>query len=210
MSSTNRSDKRRAADNYPTPGWVTRAILPKLNLGAHRVLEPACGEGAIIRELIAIGVHSQRIIGVDIRDDALDEVSLEFPSCNFKLEDFLESRCNTFDTLQLLCDGVRPGLVITNPPYSLAREFVERSLELVVSGGEVAMLLRLNFLGSQKRAAWFRSNTPNVYVLSRRPSFTNGGTDSCEYAWMIWRQGRSGAGSIEVLDVQPYQKEKPP
>jgi len=33
------------------------------------------------------------------------------------------------------------------------------------------MLLRLNFLASQQRFAFWRANPPGVYVLPRRPSF---------------------------------------
>lgn len=51
----------------------------------------------------------------------------------------------------------------------------------------VCMLLRVNFLGSQKRAAWMRANTPSVYVLPKRPSFkSDGKTDATEYAWFLW------------------------
>lgn len=65
------------------------------------------------------------------------------------------------------------------------------------------MLLRLNFLGSQRRAAWLRAWTPDVYVLPRRPSFTGRGTDSCEYAWCVWHEDRRGPrGSVEVLELE--------
>lgn len=65
--------------------------------------------------------------------------------------------------------------IITNPPYSLAEEFLRKSLEIAPV---VCFLLRLNFLGSQKRAAFLSKNPPDVYVLSERPSFVNGKTDS--------------------------------
>ena len=41
--------------------------------------------------------------------------------------------------------------IITNPPYKYAKEFVEKSLELIREGGKVAMLLKLTFLEGQKR-----------------------------------------------------------
>jgi len=76
-------------------------------------------------------------------------------------------------------------LIVTNPPYRLAQEFVSKSL---VEARTVCYLLRLNFLGSQKRKEWWNHiGTPNkLIVLSHRPKFINNKTDATEYAWFIW------------------------
>jgi hypothetical protein len=60
MSSTGRSAVRREADYYPTPSWVTRAILQHLPI-AGSVLEPCAGDGAIVRELLAAGAEVDAI-----------------------------------------------------------------------------------------------------------------------------------------------------
>jgi DNA modification methylase len=76
-------------------------------------------------------------------------------------------------------------LIFTNPPYSMAQEFVEHSL---ARANCVIMLLRINFLGAQKRYDWWVKNEPDaLIVLSNRPSFTGKGTDSTEYAWYVWQ-----------------------
>jgi hypothetical protein len=92
-------------------------------------------------------------------------------------------------------------VVITNPPYNRADAFVERALaeRAPHPWTTVAMLLRLNWLGGMKRAAFHRRHTADVYVLPRRPSFTGGGTDATEYAWLVWRH--HGGGRWMVLDV---------
>lgn len=78
-------------------------------------------------------------------------------------------------------------LIVTNPPFSVALEFLEKSLE---EARTVAYLLRLNFLGSQKRKKFWQENPPtHIFVLSKRPSFTGKGTDSTEYAWFVWDRG---------------------
>ena len=81
-------------------------------------------------------------------------------------------------------------LIITNPPFSLALEFLQKSLQ---EADTVVYLLRLNFLGSQKRKAFWQANPPShVLVLSKRPCFTGDGrTDSIEieYAWFCWDRG---------------------
>ena len=64
------------------------------------------------------------------------------------------------------------------------------------------MLLRLNWLGSEDRAAWLRRHPPSVYVLPNRPSFVEGGgTDATEYAWFIWGEGFGG--TLSVLRATP-------
>jgi hypothetical protein len=75
--------------------------------------------------------------------------------------------------------------IITNPPFSLALEFAQKSLSL---SEDVLLLLPLGFLGAQKRRAWFQQREPDaLFVLSERPSFTgNGRTDAADYAWFYW------------------------
>lgn len=76
-------------------------------------------------------------------------------------------------------------VIVTNPPFLLALEFLQKSLR---EAQTVIYLLRLNFLGSQARKEFWQCNRPShVLVLSKRPSFIgNGGTDSTEYAWFCW------------------------
>ncbi len=75
-------------------------------------------------------------------------------------------------------------LIFTNPPFSLAQEFIEHSMMLSTT---VIMLLRINFLGSQKRYDFWQQFPPDgLFILSKRPSFTGKGTDSIDYAWFVW------------------------
>lgn len=94
-------------------------------------------------------------------------------------------------------------LIITNPPFSTAIEFLTKSLS---EGKTVYYLQRLNWLGSDKRKSFWNSNPPEkIFVLSKRPQFKRelglgGGTDSTEYAWFIWDKLNIVYGnSIEVL-----------
>lgn len=50
--------------------------------------------------------------------------------------------------------------IITNPPYSLAKEFVEHGLELLPDGGKLAMFLKLTFLESKSRKELFLTTPP--------------------------------------------------
>jgi len=81
----------------------------------------------------------------------------------------------------------RFDLIITNPPFSLAMEFL---LKLLDEADTVIYLLRLNMLGSQARRDFWNNRPPtHLFPLARRPSFTGNGTDATEYAWFAWDRG---------------------
>ncbi len=84
-----------------------------------------------------------------------------------------------------------PEIVIGNPPFSLAVEFIQHALSVVRPGGYVVMLVRLNFFGSTKRKKFFdRHMAVAHYIHHERLSFTpDGHTDSIEYCHMVWQQG---------------------
>jgi hypothetical protein len=194
MSATGRSDVREKDDFYETPEWCTRAILPHLAPlpdVMHMVLEPAAGNGAIARVLLGSGpVLPNRLVMIEVDDARAAECSA-VGDCH--AADFLEwARRPIIGDACFDCFD----LVITNPPYRLAVEFVRASLGLIRPGGEVAMLLRLNWLASQRRAAFHRTHPSDVYVLPRRPSFVRGTTDATDYGWFVWGPGRGNRWSI--------------
>lgn len=94
-------------------------------------------------------------------------------------------------------------LIITNPPFSIAIEFIQKSLK---EAKTVCYLQRLNWLGSRQRKDFWNTNPPDkIFVLSKRPQFKRelnlgNGSDSTEYAWFIWDKLNIVNGSnIEVL-----------
>lgn len=94
------------------------------------------------------------------------------------------------DGTDFLSSTMGVGSIVTNPPFSLAFEFCQHAVNL---SRNVVMLLRLNFLASQKRKTWFTANPPTaLFILSKRPSFTGGKTDACDYAWVAWSPRLSG------------------
>jgi hypothetical protein len=85
-------------------------------------------------------------------------------------------------------------LAIGNPPYTYAREFIEKCWELA---DWTVFLLRQGFMSSIERSMWFRKHPPySMHRLVHRPKFIPGKnkTDSSDYAWMVWGKG----GSPEV------------
>ena len=215
----NQKSGRRKDDFYVTPFEVVEAILPHvLDPRMTSVCDPACGDGAILSVLAAL-YPELRLQGIELDQSrrAKTVELLGMPNNQLACADALSCDCD------LWWDA---DLIITNPPFSLAQEFVERALatrRMFAMEGlsrlahglaqtsepktmpTVAMLLRLAFLESAKRAAFHRRYPADVYVLSSRPSFTGDGkSDSCAYAWFVWGKGKGG--SWTVLDWKPQRQ----
>lgn len=208
MSATGRNKKgkeRREADFYPTPAWCTRAILPHLGLHpCHEgrllsMLDPACGDGAILDVLREeFGVKAW---GFDIDRT---RVAIAASKCH---QHAAPQRVWQADALEESWPD-HVDLVITNPPYSLASEFVSRFISqfTVKDTGELrvdgAFLLPLSFLGSDGRASFHRGFPSDLYVMPHRPSFTgDGDTDSEVYCWAVW--GPNRGGRWQVIECDP-------
>jgi hypothetical protein len=170
-----RAENANPHDFYPTPAWCTRALLAVLDVRGKTVLEPCAGTGAIAEAL--------RAAGADVSCIEIEPKRAE--QSNALCADFL-----TIEPAARAHD-----MVITNPPFALAMEFVQRSL---LWAPTVAMLLRISWLASLKRAAFLRANTPSLYVLPKRPSFTGKGTDSADYAWFVWGES---SPTVRILEV---------
>lgn len=183
MSSTNRGYNRHKSDYYVTPKNDVRIFLnhfTKINdisndlFQDFKFLDPCCGGDklndptylSVIKELY----DPKKIIGIDIREDSKADIKTDFIK-NYQPNE-------------------KYDIIISNPPFYLAEEFIEKSMELTEYGGYIILLLRLNFFGSKKRKPIFEKNMPHsCYVHHKRISFMNGATDSIEYAHFIWQKG---------------------
>ena len=194
MSATGRSDVRNPDDFYETPAWCVHRFLEAARLPGGLWVEPSAGHGATIRAVNSVRTDV-KWAGFEIRQEAYPHLEPLVTNHGSVTMDFLKT---TFiDT---------PAVILGNPPYSLAMEFVTHAL---YSGAHVALLLRLNFVGSAKRSKFFRECMPDVYVLPNRPSFTGGGTDATEYAWCHWLpEHPRRQGIIEVLAETTAQERK--
>lgn len=154
-------DADNSGDRYFTPPWCYENL--PIDWSEYKTaFEPSMGDGRLYLFMEEQGMK------VDGRD-------LEWASETGENEDFFN------------WDG-RVDLIITNPPFSLAQEFVEHAIP---RADTVIMLQRLNWMGSQKRHNFWKENPPDaLYVLSKRPSFNGKGTDNQDYAWYVWQKGK--------------------
>lgn len=161
MSATARGAERVQHDAYPTPAWVVRRLLDACPLPSGVWLEPCAGEGAIIaaaNEGCATGRHAPfEWSAIELRAECHQAlVALVGASSVHTGVDYLEIEASGAD------------VIITNPPFEIAFEIAQKAL---TEAPVVALLLRLNWLASDDRAAWLHAHTPSVYVLPNRPSF---------------------------------------
>lgn len=167
-------------DFYPSPPDAVEDLL-RVEEFKGLIWEPACGDGAMSKVLIAAG---HKVFSTDIVDRGYGHGQNDF------LKPFL----------------IRTPIknVITNPPFSLAQPFIEKSLGLVGDGGKVAMLLKTIFLEGTKRASFFAKTPPaRVWVFSRRLKFgRNGepaGSGMMSFSWFVWDKGFTGKPTIGWL-----------
>ena len=109
--------------------------------------------------------------------------------------------------------GPKFDVSIGNPPFRRAAEFIDWSLKYARI---TVMLLRLNYLGSDKRAEFMRTFAPDVFSLPNRPSFRPSKrglftTDSIEYGWFLWpdepERNRS-EGRLKVLKTTSKEERR--
>jgi hypothetical protein len=177
MSSTNRGRARNTLDQYETPWEAVAPLLPFLPR-ARVILDPCCGTGAmVVRAAQALGALP---LGIEVDGT----------------RPFVDGMTTVQVADALTVSWPASDLILTNPPYAFAMEFVLRGVREAKRGTTVAMLLRLAFLASQARHAFHAAQPADVFVLSKRPSFTGGGSDSADYAWFVWGPGRGGRWNV--------------
>lgn len=161
---------------YTPPAFANQCInlvLPWFPIPPDAtILEPSAGRGSFLGPLRRY-YPSASIQAIDLDSGA--ETVLPAGIEAIWRRDFLTYR---FDT--------RFDLIIGNPPFHHAQEFIEKALTLAPT---VVFLLRLGFLASIKRYPfWLRCPPARVFVLPKRPSFTaDGGVDRYDYAFVGWR-----------------------
>lgn len=189
-SRNNLKENRNKGDTYYTPYGITREFIRATPFLFDRgnnydYLEPACGRlSPITKEMILQAIPLSRICVKDIVYG----------------DDFLDEK-GQFD------------VVITNPPYSLAKEFIYKAK--TVAKEYIAFLLPLTYLQGQERLThvWQDKTFPlaAVYVLSRYPMLSAELRDDGKfhtgmqaYAWFVWKRTHTGEPVIRWLDVDKY------
>lgn len=151
MSSRRTTAEERAETNplqfYRTPPWATWVLIlfAQIFLRGASVLELGCGDGMIAREILACEkLHLSRYVAVE-----LDEGRAEL--CRAAIEPLGGEVCNanvleldarTFATTE--ASGLF-DIIVMNPPFDKAVEFLHVAKRLLRPGGRIYMLQRCTF-----------------------------------------------------------------
>ena len=177
-------------DYYATHPDSVKALL-KVEKIIYPALEPACGEGHISKLLTGANTpNSGAVISSDLINRGYGNMFVDFLKY-----DFDEYGINT---------------VITNPPFNLFQEFVEKALK--IASNKVIMFGKLQALEGQKRAT-FLQTTPlkTVYVFKKRQQPLRNGSEIDEltgkkwasstmaFAWFVWDKGYEGQPIIKWI-----------
>ena len=188
-------DRIKVLDGYNTPPIATEELLKRVYLPL-RVWEPANGNDFMSNVLEARG---HRVFRSDI---------------------FLWSK-RTNKKMDFTAEDAAPPTawhgksfsIVSNPPFSKGRQFVERGMDLLPVGGHLCLLLRLQFLESQGRKLMFERYPPlKVSIFSKRLPRMHRFDSSLDkflkakeadgeraaepgsalaFAWFIWRKERT-------------------
>jgi len=176
---------RREHDYYPTPAPFAEAGLSLLPDGfaPRSILDPGAGAG-VWGNVARARWPKAMITGVELRDEPHPEAYNGWVNMDFRL--WMEA-------------GITYDLVMGNPPYKYAEEFVRESLVRLTHRGWLVFMLRLAFLESRKRLRlWADSPPVTVAVCANRPSFTGDRkTNATAFAFFVWQQGYTGDTQLQ-------------
>jgi hypothetical protein len=177
--------ERVSGDRYYTEAWVTEALLDRVRFRGT-IWEPACGRGDMVEVLRRYGY---RVVASDI-------AGAELGCGGARAADFL--------TTPPLCTG--EFSIVTNPPYTLAEQFIRAALRLTrAGGGMVAMIMRNEYdCAASRRDLFERRAFTTKLVLTRRPKWVDAlaphsASPRHNFAIYLWDHRHRGPARIAWL-----------
>ena len=177
LGASNHTDKERENNDFYATDPIAIDILCSVEKFDGIIYEPACGQGHLSERLKHYGYE---VKSSDLINRGYGKGGIDFLKINKPLN------CN----------------IITNPPYKIASEFIEKALELIPDGKKVCMFLKVQFLEGKARKKMFEKYPPKtVYVSSSRilcaknadfEGMKKGGGSAVAYCWYVWEKGYKG------------------
>ena len=174
IGASNHSESERATlDLYCTEPQAVVDLLRHERF-SNKIWECAAGLGHLSEKMKEMGYD---VLSTDIvqRDYPLDRV-----------QDFL-----FFDNC-----GTTDRDIITNPPFEMSSEFIERGYTILRNGGKMALFMPVRYLAGKGRRQIYNRMPPKVvYVFSSRVSscakdgdFDKQSKSAIDFAWFVWEK----------------------
>lgn len=215
-----RKEAHDSLDDFPTPPWATRALVehvlmparPAKMLARSIAWDPACNRGFMVRPLSEYFAEAR---GSDIEDYGF---------------------AGQQKTVDFLWPGAEDGIgrdvdwLITNPPFRLAEQFIEKAFFLNLTG--CAFLMRTSFLESEGRhTRLFSRFAPTIVaqfaerVVMHKGKIVNPNipervfdekkqawverkpTTATSYMWFVWLRGRIANRQSQLVWIPPCREQ---
>ena len=174
-------------------GQLAKQYLRLCKDDDYYIWEPAAGTGNLSNWLKE---HGYNVIASDLKFRGAQEIVEGL--------DFLA----TVPYNKFKGAAAHPLIILTNPPYSLATEFIEHALDILPDGGFYIALMNITYLAGQKRyqRVYSKGSLREIYVFSKRIECWKNGErpkDKCgsiaNYAWYIFQKGYNGQPTLYWL-----------
>ncbi len=185
-----RSELNNSTDFFRTPELTTLCLLSQRQFGKN-VWEPACGDGAISKLLCKVGEYA--VLSTDLNRYGYDFAN---DGLNF-LESDVDKYSGKFD-------------IVTNPPYNIHLEWIERSLQL--ARRYVALLFPLIYLTPKNKRNFITNRCGfELIVPGWRSKFVMPGKSHAggmkDYAWFVWDKNKPASKSFKTTVVDKAEVE---
>lgn len=179
-----KQDERPESDFYETPRSLVWQLITTTDVlsGCKKILEPCCGNYAISEELQKYGFE---VTSRDIKYG----------------NDFIED-----DYI-----GQRYDAVVTNPPFSLFDEIVNKAKTV---SNKIVVIGKTNFFGAYSRYKDdFWKHLKTVYIFDRQVEYRTPPRKDGLFmvgclvsGWFVFDMTYNGPAEIKIMDVQEFAK----
>jgi hypothetical protein len=197
--------ERAKDDFYQSSPEIANALFEcvKTGIKGNKVYATGLENTVIIDSSVGTGVLLEPFkkvcwyfIGYDIADRGYEKV---------RVQDWLTVQPG--DEAKEIWYFRHPKIIVQNPPFKLALEFVQHGLELLNKGELLFSLHRIQFLETRERFAKLYGNKQKpkyVFVFANRvtcvaPDVPNKGQGAMCYAWFMWQKGFRGNTQIKWI-----------
>ena len=179
-ASNHSQTERQAEDFYATDPKALELFAPHFPI-AHKVWEPACGNGMLSEWL---RTHGHDVLSTDLVNRGYGVGGVDFLNV-----------VSDYGPLRTWSDG-KSFDILTNPPYAFATEFILRALDLIPPTGNVIMFLKTTFMeGKRRKQLIYDINPPRfIFQYSERILCAKNGDfdhitgSAVAYAMYVWNK----------------------